>query len=132
MKYPVVLHTDDGVAYGVTVPDIAGCFSAGNSIDEALTSVLEAIDLHLEGITEDGGDVPAASSITKHQQNPDFAGGIWAIVAFDTSRFDGKCEKLNITLPKKLLAKIDAHTKKNGLTRSGFLAKAAMSEIAAA
>ena len=50
MRYPVVLHTDDHVRYGVTVPDIVGCFSAGDSIDEALVSVQEAIALQLEGI----------------------------------------------------------------------------------
>ncbi|WOG28895.1 type II toxin-antitoxin system HicB family antitoxin [Endozoicomonas sp. 8E] len=48
MKYPVVLHTDDGESYGVMVPDIEGCFSAGNSIEEALANVKEAIEGHLE------------------------------------------------------------------------------------
>ncbi len=54
MRFPVVLHTDDGVRFGVTVPDLAGCFSAGDTFDEALDSVVEAIDLHLEGIVEGG------------------------------------------------------------------------------
>ncbi|MDO9049211.1 MAG: type II toxin-antitoxin system HicB family antitoxin [Methylobacter sp.] len=36
MKIAVVLHSDDGQRYGVTVPDLAGCFSAGDSIDDAL------------------------------------------------------------------------------------------------
>ncbi|WP_414649587.1 type II toxin-antitoxin system HicB family antitoxin [Dyella sp.] len=49
MRFPVVLHTDDGQHYGVTVPDLPGCYSAGDSIDDALIQVLEAIDLHLEG-----------------------------------------------------------------------------------
>lgn len=49
MRFPVVLHTDDGVRYGATVPDLPGCFSAGNSFEDALDSVREAIDLHLEG-----------------------------------------------------------------------------------
>ena len=52
----LVLHTDDGVRFGVTVPDLPGCFSAGDTLDEALDSVIEAIDLHLEGVIEGGGD----------------------------------------------------------------------------
>lgn len=36
MRYPVVLHTDDGVRFAVTVPDLAGCFSAGDSFEAAL------------------------------------------------------------------------------------------------
>lgn len=53
MRFPVVLHTDDGQHYGVIVPDLPGCYSAGDSIDDALVQVLEAIDLQLEGMMED-------------------------------------------------------------------------------
>ena len=48
MKFTVVLHTDDGQRYGATVPDLPGCYSARDSFDEALKSVVEAIDLHAE------------------------------------------------------------------------------------
>lgn len=125
MRFPVVLHTDDGVRFGVTVPDLPGCFSAGDSLDAALDSVREAIDLHLEGLTEDGGDVPAPKSIAEHQANPDFANGVWAAVDVDVSRFDGRAEKINITLPARLLAQIDRYAKAHGASRSGFLADAA-------
>lgn len=125
MRFPVVLHTDDGVRFGVTVPDLPGCFSSGETFDAALDSVLEAIDLHLEGLVEDGGEVPAPRAIAEHRVNPDFADGVWAAVEVDTSRFEGKAEKINITLPRRLLAKIDSYVKAHGATRSGFLAEAA-------
>ncbi|WP_017839830.1 type II toxin-antitoxin system HicB family antitoxin [Methylotuvimicrobium buryatense] len=54
MRFSVVLHTDDGVRYGVTVPDLPGCFSAGDTLDDALASVAEAIDCHIETLIEDG------------------------------------------------------------------------------
>ncbi len=129
MRFPVVLHTDDGVRYGVTVPDLPGCFSAGNSFDEALDSVVEAIDLHLEGLTEDGGDIPMPHPISEHRANPDYAQGVWAAVEVDASRYEGKAEKINITLPRRLLTKIDAYVKAKGETRSGFLANAARAAI---
>lgn len=73
MRYPVVMHTDDGVRFGVTVPDLLpGCFSAGNTLDDALDSVAEAIDLHLEGLTDSGGEIPIPRPIAEHQANPDF------------------------------------------------------------
>ena len=125
MRFPVVLHTDDGVRYGVTVPDLPGCFSAGDTFDAALDCVLEAIDLHLEGIVEEGGDVPVPRSIAAHRSQPDYTDGVWALVDVDTSKFDGRAEKVNITLPRRLLAKIDDYAKAHGETRSGFLAKAA-------
>src|SRR3989338_4900063 len=72
MRFPVVLHTDDGVRYGVTVPDLPGCFSAGDTFDDALDSVVEAIDLHLEGLTEEGDDIPVPPP-THHPHNQDSA-----------------------------------------------------------
>jgi predicted RNase H-like HicB family nuclease len=125
MRFPVVLHSDDGVRFGVTVPDLPGCFSAGDTFDEALDSVLEAIDLHLEGIVEEGGEVPVPHAIAEHRANSDFADGVWSVVEVDVARFEGKAEKINITLPRRLLTKIDNYTRAHGETRSGFLAEAA-------
>lgn len=125
MKFTVVLHTDDGQHYGAIVPDLPGCFSSGDSIDEALSSVLEAIDLHVETLIEDGGDIPARQPIAIHQANPDYAGGVWAVVEAPVEKYFGPAEKINITLPRLLLAKIDSYAKAHGSTRSGFLAEAA-------
>lgn len=125
MRYPVVLHTDDGVRFGVTVPDLAGCFSAGDSFEAALESVQEAIDLHLEGITEDGEEIPLPRPIAEHRTHTDYADGVWAMVEVNVARFDGRAEKINITLPRRLLAKIDDYARTHGATRSGFLAEAA-------
>ncbi len=50
MKFPVVLHKDPDSDYGVTVPDVPGCFSAGATVAEALDNVLEALTLHFEGL----------------------------------------------------------------------------------
>lgn len=98
MRFPVVLHTDDGHHYGVIVPNLPGCYSAGDSIDEALRHVLDAIDLHLEGVMEgNASELPVPQAIDILQNNPDYAGGIWALVDVDTSKYDGKAEKINIT-----------------------------------
>ena len=125
MRFPVVLHTDDGVRYGVTVPDLPGCFSAGETFDEALESVLEAIDLHVETLIDDGCDIPEPQPIATHQANADYTGGVWAVVDAPVEKYFGPAEKINITLPRLLLAKIDSYVKAHGATRSGFLAEAA-------
>ncbi len=54
MRYPVVLHKDADTDYGVTVPDLLGCFSAGDTVDNALIEVIEAIECHIEGLLLDG------------------------------------------------------------------------------
>jgi predicted RNase H-like HicB family nuclease len=125
MRFPVVLHTDDGIRYGVTVPDLPGCFSAGDTFDSALDSAVEAIELHLEGMSEDGEALPVPRPVSEHRTNPDFDGGVWAAVWVDDSRFDGRAERINITVPKNLLARIDEYARTHGATRSGFMADAA-------
>lgn len=125
MKFPVILHTDDGLRYGVSVPDLPGCFSAGDTFDDALESVKEAIELHLEGWIEDGGELPLPRPIAEHRADPGFADGVWAVVEIDVARFDGKAEKINITVPRRVLARIDDYAREHGATRSGFLVEAA-------
>ena len=48
MNFPVVIHKAKDSDYGVTVPDLPGCFSAGRTVDEAFEMAKEAIELHLE------------------------------------------------------------------------------------
>ena len=112
-------------AFGVVVPDLPGCFSAGDTLDKAVDNAREAINLWCETVIEDGGDVPIAKSLAEHQLDPDFAGWIWAVVEVPIERYFGPAEKLNISLPRLLLAKIDEYARSHGETRSGFLAEAA-------
>lgn len=80
MKFPVVLHKDADSEYRVTVPDVPGCFSSGESMTEALDNIHEALALHFEGLLADGEPMPQPSDIDAHALNPDFAGGVWALV----------------------------------------------------
>jgi HicB_like antitoxin of bacterial toxin-antitoxin system len=55
----------------------------------------------------------------------DFVDGIWAAVDVGVARFEGKAERINITLPRRLLARIDDYARAQGVTRSAFLAEEA-------
>lgn len=134
MKFPVVLHKDKDSDYGVTVPDVPGCFSAGSTVAEALDSVKEALALHFEGIVADGEALPQATEIDVHMGNPDFAYGVWAVVEFDVTPYLGKSVRFNATLPENLLQRIDDMVKKDHryASRSGFLATAALRELSPA
>jgi predicted RNase H-like HicB family nuclease len=129
MRFSVVLHTDDGVRFGVTVPDLPGCFSSGDTFDEALDFALEAIDLHLEGIIEDGGEIPLLKTIAEHRANPDFADGVWAIVDVPVERYFDSTETIKITLPRLLIAKMDDYIQAHGITRSSFFADLVRSTV---
>ena len=125
MNYPVVLHKDPDSDYGVTVPDLPGCFSAGRSLDEALAMAKEAIELHLEGLIHEGQPIPHPGDIERHQQNPEFRGGTWALVAIDPAGLRVNAKRVNITIPERVLAAIDRFARQRGQTRSGFLVEAA-------
>ncbi|MEW6488083.1 MAG: type II toxin-antitoxin system HicB family antitoxin [Thermodesulfobacteriota bacterium] len=129
MRYSVVIHKDPGSGYGVTVPDLPGCFSAGETLDQALALAREAIECHLEGLLLDGDPIAEQRPLEEHQANPDYAEGVWALVDVDLAALGDRAERINITLPQRVLALVDAHAKRHGESRSGFLARAALEEL---
>lgn len=130
MKFIIVIGPGtDVTAFGVVVPDLPGCFSAGDTLDEAIDKAHEAIDLYCQTVIEDEGRIPISESLSVHQTNPDFAGWIWAIIEVPVERYFGPDEKINITLPRLLLDQIDEYTRSHGISRSGFLAEAARSAM---
>jgi len=127
MRYPVAIETGDAKhAFGVVVPDLPGCFSAGDTLDDALTNSREAILLHLDGLLDDGQPFPAPTPIELLQKKRNYRGWTWALVDVDASELGDNAARINITLPQRILRAIDAHAKKQGETRSGFLARAAL------
>lgn len=132
MHYPIAIEVGDKEhAYGVVVPDLPGCFSAGETFDDALVNAREAIEGHLEVLAEYGDAIPTATEIEQHISNPDYAGWVWATVDVDVSPYLGKSQKINVTLPDLLIQRIDRTVgEKNGYkSRSEFLAQAALHEL---
>lgn len=129
MRYPIVIHKDSDSDYGVSVPDLPGCFSAGATLDDALINAREAIECHLEGLLIDGESFPQPGKIETHNTQPDYAGGTWAVVDIDLARLDSKTKRINISIPERVLSLIDEEAKRAGESRSGFLAKAAFDYI---
>jgi predicted RNase H-like HicB family nuclease len=126
MRYPVVLHKDPETAYGVTVPDLPGCFSAGDTVDEALLNAIEAIECHLESLLIDGEEIPTSRNVEDYFHNRDFAGGTWALVEIDLSKLSGKVRSVNVTIPEQILNRIDSFASSSGESRSGLLIAAAL------
>jgi predicted RNase H-like HicB family nuclease len=127
MQYPIFIHKDENSDYGVIVPDLPGCFSAGSTIEEAIANSHEAIECHLEGLLLDNESIPLKKSIEQHLENEDFKDGLLAMVEIDISRISGKTTRINISLPARFLKQIDDYTHQHGGNRSGFLVDAAMS-----
>jgi predicted RNase H-like HicB family nuclease len=130
MKFIIAIEpATDTTAWGVAVPDLPGCFSAGDSLDDAMDNAREAIDQHVEIMIEDGLNIPPARSLSVLQADPEYAGWVWAIVEVPVEKYLGPAEKINITVPRLVLARIDDYAKAHGMSRSGFLVEAARSAM---
>ncbi|MFB6349438.1 type II toxin-antitoxin system HicB family antitoxin [Moraxella sp. ZJ142] len=135
MLYPVAIEKEviNGKAvYGVVVPDLLGCVSVGDSYSEACHNIAEAISLHLDGMAQDGDDIPMPKSIDDYIHHPDYAGMYWAMVEIDLTPYLGKAEKLTITLPQSLLYRIDQKILANKSyykSRSNYLAQLALADL---
>ncbi len=81
MFYPIAISMgDDEQAWGVEVPDVPGCFSAGEDLEDAITMVQQVIEGHFEMLVEYGAPFPSASSVALHAADPKYAGCTWALV----------------------------------------------------
>ncbi|HEX7984470.1 MAG TPA: type II toxin-antitoxin system HicB family antitoxin, partial [Duganella sp.] len=68
MKYLIAIEPGDAThAFGVVVPDLPGCFSAGDTLEDAIQNAREAIELWLETTIEDGGEVPSPLPASQHR-----------------------------------------------------------------
>jgi len=124
MKYPIIIHKDSDSDYGVTFPDLPGCFSAGSSIEEAINMAQEAAECHIEGMLIDAEPIPKPSDIDVYEKDPDYKNGIWALIEIDISKLSLKSKRINITMPERLLRVVDQYAKKYGSSRSGLLTQA--------
>ena len=126
MKYAIAIEPCTAkTAFGVAVPDLPGCYSAGDTVEEAYDNAVEAIESFCEVLAKDGKDLPARKSLSEWQADSEYAGWVWGMVDADVEKLFGPAEKINITVPPLTLREIDRFAGQQGLTRSAFLVRAA-------
>ena len=128
MRYPIAIEPGtDVIAWGVVVPDLPGCFSAGDTLEEALIQAEDAIMGWIEAAIDNGQDIPVPSHIEALRTgNAEFEGWLWALVKIDPAMLDETVERVNISLPRRVLHRLDARARGAGETRSGFIARMAL------
>lgn len=128
MKYfYAIVHKDPDSAFGVQFPDLPGCFSAADDMGDVLANAVEAVDLW----TEDQDAIPEPRSLEaiKAEAADDLAEGAF-VLAVPYVRSKGRIVRANISLDQGTLDAIDSAAATRHLTRSAFLAEAALNEIA--
>ncbi len=123
-NYIAVVHKEPASDYGVSFPDFPGCITAGKTIDEAKDLAYEALLLHLEGMREDGEQLPVPSNLEDIVSEPENAYAV-AFLVVSVPDAHGKSKRINITMPEETLRRVDAAARRRGLSRSSFLTRAA-------
>jgi predicted RNase H-like HicB family nuclease len=108
MHYPIAIESrTDQTAYGVVVPDLPGCFSAGETLEEAIAGAGEAALAWIEAALDAGDPIPPPSSLEAIRAKPEFTGWILSLVTVDPAVLDDTIERVNITLPRRVLRRLD-------------------------
>ena len=71
--YVAIVEEEEGKAIGVWFPDLPGCVSAGDTLDEAMLNAAEALELWAEAMVESGQKIPPARSLADLKADPGVA-----------------------------------------------------------
>ena len=126
--YLALVHKDEGSAWGLTFPDLPGCFTAADEEDGIMPNAMEALELY----AEDMDTLPAPRGIDAMSRDKDVAAELAQgayLIAIPFIRNTQRTTRVNITLPKGLLDAIDEEAARRKLTRSALMAQAAEREV---
>jgi predicted RNase H-like HicB family nuclease len=129
MRYYIALiHKDRDSVYSLSFPDFPGCISVCDTLDDACALSVDALAVHVEGMSEDGDAIPEPSSLEQIMEHPENRGSVAMLIPLRDQT--ARVVRVNITLPEDTLAEIDRYAEAHGFTRSGFLAQAAKRAMA--
>ncbi len=129
MNYPIAIEPGtDTTAFGVVVPDLPGCFSAGDTLDEAMSAAREAAAAWVDSALDQGLPIPSPSSLETLRHDKRYAGWIYGVVTLDPAALDDTTERVNITLPRRVLKRLDVQARAAGESRSGYIAQLTLAE----
>ncbi len=121
--YIALLRKQADSDFGVEFPDFPGCITAGSTLEDARRMAIEALLLHVEGMTEDGAPIPEPSGLDEILADPHYADTVAVLVDVPTRR--PRAVRVNISVPEDVLEAIDRVTD----NRSRFLADAAREKL---
>ena len=119
--YPAVIEAAADGGYGVFFPDLPGCTSGGDTLQEAARNAEEALQAHVELSVEHGEALPLSSDLAAIAADPNVHEAARLLVRVE---MPGRAVRVNITMLEGLLAEADNYARRMGLTRSGLLAEA--------
>ncbi len=125
--YIALIRKEPDSDFGVDFPDFPGCVTAGSTLDEARAMADEALRFHVDGMLEDRESLPEPQSLEAIMADPANLEAVAFLVDLPDS--PTRTVRVNVTLPEPILRRIDDWAKSHGLSRSAFLAEAALESI---
>jgi predicted RNase H-like HicB family nuclease len=126
-EYLALLRKDESTDYCVDFPDFPGCITTGETLEEARKNAAASLSLHLEGMVEDGVEIPEPSALDVVMHDSENRDAVAFLVSIETP--EPRVERVNVTFARDVLARIDEFAKERKLSRSAFLAKAALAQM---
>ena len=100
--YPAVFERDED-GYSVTFPDLPGCITCGDNLEESYLMAKDALELHLYGMEEDNDDIPSPSRPESITVNSDsFVTLVEAYMPLIRDEMANRAIKKTLTIPKWL------------------------------
>jgi len=127
MEYIAYLHKDRASDFGVSFPDFPGCVTAGKTLEEARRLAAEALALHIEGMIEDGAEIPVPSSVDDVADDPAMKNAVAFMVLIEPP--GNKTVRINIAARESQVEQIDARAKRFGLSRSAYLIQSGLGQL---
>ena len=128
MRYPIFIEEgSETTAYGVVFPDLPGCFSAADTLNDAVEAAKEAAAAWIDAALDTGEEIPPASTLDEIRKLPEYAGWAIGVVELDDALSDETIERVNITLPKRVLKRLDALARSRGQSRGAFISQLTLS-----
>lgn len=130
--YFAAVMKDEDSAYGVIFPDVPGCFSAGDTFEEAVANAEEALRQHAEVAAELGRKLPEPRGFDQLLADPEVRQEIGGMPLIAVPLMDTTDEhvEVSISVDRELYDAIGDAADAKGMTRADFLAAAAREKIA--
>lgn len=126
--FPAIIEGGDEPGYSVFFPDLPGCTSAGDTIDDAARHAEEALRGHIGLMLRDGEPIPTQRPLDAIEHDPEVVEVGRILVRVEVP---GRALRINISMDDGLVEAVDRAAAARGMSRSGFLAEAARAMLGA-
>lgn len=122
MQYPVAIWEENGV-FTAEIPSLPGVITEADTLSQVEKSVKEAAAGWMEAELDAGRFIPEARAISDFRQDSAYKDCFWMLVDIDMEDLSDKTERVNISIPARVLRRLDFLAARYGTSRSGYLSR---------